>query len=369
MSSWLPLSSGLVEAGLGVQRQFRVEGADRRTPDGDRLPHGGDGPVTGNAELHAGNSENRAATAAWSAGNVLGPDHQPGRPGGQFRHATAPPSGSSTSPSRRGTAPGPQRTATRPAAARPPSSDEGRTAGRCRNRAHVFRPDQCCQASEPNTWTGTPSASAASNTEASSGHHDAGADGSTAARAGGPAGSRRRRTPWTPIRRLSGRAGRAADRQRAFAGGRRATTSGRPRRRHPSTAARSSEISGVRSHRSQSRPARSSRAGTRQVGPADQVSRRTRSETARASVRPWRSSPAARRRSPEAGAARALARQAAGGRPPTTPRWHPCAQVVVHSRREHRRGGAQLRSPLQRILVTRAMDGRFITRISASGRA
>ena len=52
------------EAGLGVQRQFRVEGADRRTPDGDRLPHGGDGPVTDNAELHAGNSENRAATAA-----------------------------------------------------------------------------------------------------------------------------------------------------------------------------------------------------------------------------------------------------------------------------------------------------------------
>ena len=242
-------------------------------------------------------------------------DHQPGGPGGQF-------------PPRDRTAIGQQHfaveardgarttkvTATRPAAARPPSSDAGRTAGRCRNRgARIAGPTSAAKrvsrtrgpARRAHRRPATPRPAAATTPPEP-----------TPARRQGQAdrrGSRRRRTPHgrrsaaCPAVR-----GRAADRQRRLpAAGERPPAEGRavaiprPRRGPPGSAACAATVPNPRS-------ARSSRAGTRHVGPADQAaSRRTRSATARASVRPWRSSPAARRRSPEVGAARALARQAA----------------------------------------------------------
>ena len=231
------------------------------------------------------------------------------------RHATAPPSGSSTSPSRRGTAPGPQRDCN---SAISRSTSVQRRGANSRSMSEPGRtyswPDQCCQASEPNTWTGTPSASAASNTEASSGHHDCRSrreHGGKGRRTGvGHGGGGRHMDADPPLVRQGEAEPQIVSGVRRLAGGRppaegRAAAIPRPRRGPPGSAACAATVPNPR-------PARSSRAGTRHVGPADQAaSRRTRSATARASVRPWRSSPAARRRSPETGAARALARQAA----------------------------------------------------------
>ena len=146
-----------------------------------------------------------------------------------------------------------------------------------------------------------------------------------------------------------------------------ATTSGRPRRRHPSTASRSSWVSGAQPPfpiLAQPDPVVPARV---MLGPADQAaSRRTRSETARASVRPL--APHRRPAAVAGGRGRqGLGQQAAVALPQRLDGAH--AQVIVHPRREHRRGGAQLVSRSSGIFVTRAMAGRFITRISASGSA
>ena len=155
---------------------------------------------------------------------------------------------------------------------------------------------------------------------------------------------------WTPIRRLSGRARpsrRSSAAIRRLAGGRppaegRAAAS-------PSTSSRSSGSAACAAAvptLAQPDPVVPARS---HAGPARQAaSRRTRSATARASVRPCvphRRRDGGRRRpvppAPRPGRP--------PGRPPTAPRWRPCAGSCRPPARTPATG-AQLRQPLQRDL-------------------
>ena len=256
-------------------------------------------------------------------------DHQPGGPGGQFPPRDRTAVGSSTSPSRRGRRRTHKGTATRPAAARPLSSDAGRTAGRCRNRAARSRgPTSRLPASEPNTWTGTPSASAASTPRPAAATTP---PEPTAARRQGPAdrrGSRRRQDATCdadpPLVR-AGAGGRARRSSAASAGGRRVDHQRQGRaaaiashrvRGPPRSAACAATVPNPRA-------SPTSRAGTRHgwAGGSSGIAAHPLDDRG-GERRPWRSSPAARRRSPEAGGRQGLGqagRQVALPQRPTPP--------------------------------------------------
>src|SRR3954468_10433213 len=104
--------------GVGMQGQLGVKGADRRAPDGGHRPNGCNGQRMDEGKAHAGHSsENSAATAARSR-NVTsrGPlTSSLDERAASSRQATAPPSGSRISPSRRGLS-------AEPKPSRPPSA-------------------------------------------------------------------------------------------------------------------------------------------------------------------------------------------------------------------------------------------------------
>ena len=277
---------------------------------------GGDGPVTDGCRASCRKTPKtgrpRPHSRASDVPRTL--DHQPGGPGGQFPPRDRTTVGQQHFAVEAGRTPGPQtdcnsassRSTSRPATRGEQQVDVG-------SRAHVFlaRPVSARRASR----TRGP-ARRAHRLPASAprprGHHAAGADTSTAARPADRRGSRRRRTPHG--RRSAACAGRERPSRRCprrppAAGGRppaegRAAAIPRPRRGLPGQRRAQPPFPVLAA-------ARSSRAGRVQLGRRIKRHRGAPGWRPRGRASPLALSPAARRRSPEPGATRALARQAA----------------------------------------------------------